>query len=82
MCGDSAGLGGRGESGSALIQTHPLCHHQESLIFKPTEPESLDHEGTLLAAQEPGPFFLEGRLCLKNTGENCSLNFQSAVGVV
>lgn len=58
MCSDSAGPGGGEESGSALIQTHPLCQH-ESLIFKPTEPENLDRKAMVLAVQEPGPFFLE-----------------------
>lgn len=57
MCSDSAGLGGREESGSALTQTHPLCQHEESLIFKPTEPENLDDKAMLLAVQEPRPFF-------------------------
>jgi len=37
MCSDSAGLGGREESGSAVTETHPLCQHKESFIFKPTD---------------------------------------------
>lgn len=58
MCSDSAGLGGREESGSALIQTHTSsASMRRVLIFKSTEPENLDHKPMLLVVWEPGPFF-------------------------